>query len=286
MAISINRFYADRLGATLKNPQWSWGAFDSAGRLFLKVWEDEIATFDAAEWAWVDMKNPPVASHGRPERRQHLEAVRNGAEYFGIVCIKKPKAADELVNSIAGFHETPLLRLGKLIEKEGRTYARIEERVPLDEILRHAPAREAANDVVTIIHQPNTKPTTVTAQVENRLGQGKFRDDVLDLWDDRCAISGSSTVEAIRASHIKPWKDSNDQERLDSYNGLPLVATLDALFDAGLISFEASGKMLVSRQLNDAERAIFGLVGKSLSKKPTSETAQYLHYHRSHRFQK
>ena len=65
-----------------------------------------------------------------------------------------------------------------------------------------------------------------------RLGQGKFRSDLLNRWQNSCAVTGSTTLAAIRASHCKPWRLATNAERLDSANGLPLVATLDALFDA------------------------------------------------------
>jgi putative restriction endonuclease len=55
---------------------------------------------------------------------------------------------------------------------------------------------------------------------------------------------------------MKPWKDSNDEERLDPYNGLPLTATYDALFDRGLISFEDDSSILISPALQQSERAL------------------------------
>jgi predicted restriction endonuclease len=50
----------------------------------------------------------------------------------------------------------------------------------------------------------------------------------------------------LRASHIKPWRMSDNSERLDPENGLLLVANLDAAFDAGLLSFTDTGRMLFS----------------------------------------
>jgi hypothetical protein len=52
-----------------------------------------------------------------------------------------------------------------------------------------------------------------------------------------------------------------------------LVANLDALFDAGLISFESSGKMIVSSKLSMAERKIFGIGEGSLIMRPKAKTA-------------
>ncbi len=136
-------------------------------------------------------------------------------------------------------------------------------------------------DIKTIISNTTTDPTTMEAQVTVRLGQGEFGSEVRELWNHRCAVTGSITMAALEASHIKPWADSNGGERLDPNNGILLTASLHKLFDAGLISFEDSGKMLVSSKLSQSERKIFGIVGKTLSIKPSSETANYLAYHRT-----
>ncbi|HEY7157698.1 MAG TPA: HNH endonuclease [Gemmataceae bacterium] len=136
------------------------------------------------------------------------------------------------------------------------------------------------------IQNSNRDSTTKEALVKARKGQGVFRTQVLQRWGNACAVTGSLTLDAIRASHIKPWKQSSDAERLDPANGLPLVASLDALFDRGLISFEGSGKMIVSGRLSKQERRIFGITGRALMQKPAPETAKYLKYHRQYRFQK
>ena len=94
-------------------------------------------------------------------------------------------------------------------------------------------------------------------------------------------MTDAKTADAIRASHIKPWRDSTDEERLDASNGLPLVANLDALFDAGLISFDASGVVLLSPLLDSEDRAVLGLAGLALRAKPSAETKTYLAYHRA-----
>jgi hypothetical protein len=134
------------------------------------------------------------------------------------------------------------------------------------------------------VEQPKIESTTKEALINARNGQGSFRQHVLQLWDNRCALTRSATLKAIRASHIKPWRDSSDEERLDPYNGLPLVATLDALFDAGLIAFNRSGTLLVSSRLNSEERKFLGISSGKLVKKPSACTAEYLEYHRNRFF--
>ncbi|HET7322227.1 MAG TPA: HNH endonuclease signature motif containing protein, partial [Longimicrobiaceae bacterium] len=87
-----------------------------------------------------------------------------------------------------------------------------------------------------------------------------------------------------RASHIKPWRSSSDDERLDPQNGLPLVATLDALFDSGLICFDPAGALVASRRLPAAERSVLRLDGAKLTRYPTEKTQKYLAFHHSNVF--
>ncbi len=79
-----------------------------------------------------------------------------------------------------------------------------------------------------------------------RIGQGKFRQDLLSRFDGRCAVSGLDRPELLRASHIKPWAGSSNVERLDPNNGLLLSAAYDAAFDARLISFAEDGSLLLA----------------------------------------
>lgn len=143
-------------------------------------------------------------------------------------------------------------------------------------------------DIKGVIDDPKIGATGKLAQILARIGQGEFRKCVLEQWGDCCAVTGSKTREAIRASHIKPWRDCDptNGERLDVNNGLPLVASLDALFDRGLISFESSGEMKISSNLSVAEQEIFGIAGASLTRKPTEKMVGYLAYHRDNCFQK
>jgi hypothetical protein len=136
-------------------------------------------------------------------------------------------------------------------------------------------------DIKAILSDTAIDPTTMQAQVTVRLGQGEFGSEVRKLWNHCCAVTGSITMAALEASHIKPWADSIDRERLDPNNGLLLTANLHKLFDAGLISFEDSGKMLFSSKLSQSEREVFGVIGKKLSQKPSAEIAKYLRYHRA-----
>ena len=127
--------------------------------------------------------------------------------------------------------------------------------------------------------------TTRDALVSARVGQGEFRTQVLNAWGCQCAATGCSVVEIIRASHIKPWRDSTNSERLDPNNGLPLIATLDAIFDVGLITFELDGTLLCSALLPESEQDRLALP-KALTQKPTDQQRVFLAHHKQHHFRR
>lgn len=117
-----------------------------------------------------------------------------------------------------------------------------------------------------------------------RLGQDKYRDDMLALWNNACAVTGCSLAAVLVASHAKRWADSTDCERLDPNNGLLLVGTLDKLFDAGLIGFDPNtGAMHVASVVGAHDRALLGLPA-SLRRKPNRKQAAFLRYHLDNRF--
>jgi putative restriction endonuclease len=83
------------------------------------------------------------------------------------------------------------------------------------------------------------------ALIVARRGQGVFKQRVMEI-ESRCRITGVTNPIHLRASHCKPWRDSNNDERLNGENGLLLTPTIDHLFDRGFISFEDSGVLIVS----------------------------------------
>ena len=87
--------------------------------------------------------------------------------------------------------------------------------------------------------------TERTALVQARRGQGIFRDNVRSI-ERACRITRVERMEHLIASHIQPWRDSSNEERLDGENGLLLTPTVDHLFDKGFISFENAGQIIVS----------------------------------------
>lgn len=70
-----------------------------------------------------------------------------------------------------------------------------------------------------------------------RLTQPIFRNKLIKLFKCQCPISGVNIPSLLIASHIKPWAESSEIEKMEEDNGILLSVHIDALFDKGLISF-------------------------------------------------
>jgi putative restriction endonuclease len=125
--------------------------------------------------------------------------------------------------------------------------------------------------------------TERAALAKARVGQGLFRKRLLDIWRG-CAVTGVFFPEILRASHIKPWRFSNNAERLSPYNGLLLLPQYDSLFDAGLISFADSGAILRSKVLEKTTLPVLGINHLASLRKIDVRHKPYLEYHRQHIF--
>lgn len=116
------------------------------------------------------------------------------------------------------------------------------------------------------------------AIIKSRIGQGLYRSRAIDLWKT-CSVTGFSKEKILIASHIKPWKLSNNEERINPYNSLLLVPTLDKLFDNGYIGFEHSGKIMLSNKVEKKDWDRIGITTDLHLREVPSETSQFLEYH-------
>ena len=127
--------------------------------------------------------------------------------------------------------------------------------------------------------------TEKSALILARRGQGLFKQRVRRV-ETRCRITRVERIEHLRASHCKPWRDSDDAERLDGENGLLLTPSIDHLFDRGFISFEADGKLLVSPVAHAESLERMGVpVGERVNVGGFSDgQRRYLEFHRERVF--
>lgn len=99
-----------------------------------------------------------------------------------------------------------------------------------------------------------------------------------------CQLTGISQPDLLRASHIKPWRDSDPMERLDSENGLLLAANADALFDKGYITFDDQGVIKVSPALGGQNLERFGITSAMRIDLRSERRVEYMRHHREHLF--
>lgn len=137
------------------------------------------------------------------------------------------------------------------------------------------------NKIANIDDYLQLSDTERDAVVKARIGQGLFRQYLLDYWGE-CAITGCKNTTLLRASHIKPWSKSNVAERLSLYNGILLSPTLDVCFDSGLISFTNDGEIIISSQLSNEDQLFVGINNNMKLKNISYSHLPFLEYHREH----
>ena len=128
------------------------------------------------------------------------------------------------------------------------------------------------------------KRTEIETLIKARLGQGSFRQNVLEQYPS-CPLTGLDIQPLLIASHIKPWSVCNNNERLDPFNGLMLAPNIDALFDKGLITFDTDGTIKIHPTINPENQKRLGIF-PDMQLKIEPESEKYFEYHRNHVFQK
>jgi len=117
--------------------------------------------------------------------------------------------------------------------------------------------------------------------IKARVGQGKYRNSLLEKYDTKCIVTGITQNKLLIASHIKPWAICDNNERVDVENGLILCANMDRLFDSGLITFRADGKMVVSSFVSEDNKKRLNISSDIVVDLHASERLlDYLEYHR------
>jgi hypothetical protein len=182
----------------------------------------------------------------------------DGREYkwiFNIEIVKEagtpfnPGSSDGVQN-ITGILNVRLSQFPRLSPEQAKALAPLIGGVnpppdpDTEELERENDAHEAE-----ILQRPHLGPLERKALISARRGQGVFRDN-LELIEKSCRVTGLRDLLHLRASHIKPWKLSDDREKVDGYNGLLLSPHIDHLFDRGWITFVDEGHLKASPNLD------------------------------------
>ena len=130
-----------------------------------------------------------------------------------------------------------------------------------------------------ILQNTSMQETEKTQLSKSRRGQGIFRTN-LERIEKRCRLTHLEIKKYLIASHIKPWRDSSNFERLDGNNGLLLSPHIDKLFDKGFISFSDNGDLIISNKLNQKILDSWSIKRLSNVGPFNIEQMKYLDYHR------
>lgn len=131
-----------------------------------------------------------------------------------------------------------------------------------------------------IINKKGLSETEKNQIIKARKGQGRFRRDLIKDCG-YCPISQIDNTNLLVASHIKPWRSSNNHERLNPKNGILFTPTYDKLFDKGLISFNNDKSLIISPKLSFQDQKLLNIVDKmDIPAFPVSGREMFLEYHR------
>lgn len=91
-----------------------------------------------------------------------------------------------------------------------------------------------------------------------RQGQGRFRKELIDAYNGKCAVTGELTLEVLDAAHIMPYLGRHTNK---INNGILIRTDLHNLFDFNLISIEPSSWRIEIHPsiVSDYYRALHGL---------------------------
>ena len=115
--------------------------------------------------------------------------------------------------------------------------------------------------------------------------QNYFKKKLFKLWPTECAITKVKNKKLLIGAHIRPWSKSNDDEKLDEYNGLLLAPNPDKIFELGLISFEDNGKIIISSKLSNEDLTKLN-INKDTVLNLKENHKKYIKYHRENKFKK
>lgn len=186
---------------------------------------------------------------------------------------------DEIHLFYRDIHHTPFVYFGKVTLFEHELKANLPSKFVFKidmfdtELNVTKEIREHAVEYKTL------SKTEREALVKSRLGQGLFRYNLIKLWGS-CSVTDLQNITLLRASHLKPWKDSTNSERLNPYNGLLLIPNYDLLLDKGLITFQSSGNIVVSKRLDKFGQRVFGVSKEMKLRRSFPESKEFLEYHR------
>ncbi|WP_068792362.1 HNH endonuclease [Brevibacillus laterosporus] len=94
------------------------------------------------------------------------------------------------------------------------------------------------------------KSSYLISKSKERIGQATFRQNVMNAYDYKCAVTGETCTEVLQAAHIQPYINENSNH---IQNGIALRVDIHKLFDSGLITINLEYVVIVSSKLMNSD---------------------------------
>lgn len=118
-----------------------------------------------------------------------------------------------------------------------------------------------------------------TGTNNQRIGQQKFRKNVLQNFRYKCAVCRISDMELLEAAHIIPIDDKNLAGKTN--NGICFCSNCHKMFDGGFFSFNEKYKIIISKQKKISDKTLTILKNQNMGKYKISPAKEYLGLHRA-----
>ena len=81
----------------------------------------------------------------------------------------------------------------------------------------------AYDKLIQVINESGISSTEKEIIISARIGQGLFRQNLMNKYNNKCIVTGIDIKRLLIASHIKPWAICPNNERIDPENGFLLL---------------------------------------------------------------
>ena len=224
----------DEMGANMSGQRWTYQETKMAFALYYLIPTTEIDKKNADVWRLAEglqrtprsvaMKLWNIAALDDRRVSQGKVGLKHGSLLDIQIWDEYRKRGDDFIWEGIGL-------LGSLLDHESLT--------PDVRIAAHS-LREGGDRLVT---------------TKQRINQNYFKNCLVQIYGNRCCITGLQLTELLVASHIKPWSAcKNGIERVNPCNGLLLNALHDRSFDRGLITLSKDMKVIVSGKVTHTDQ--------------------------------
>lgn len=265
---------------------------DRTKQAFLLTWKEGNPPYKFEDFQKIEIWR--FRSHKQAKIGDEVYFLKQGKEPRGIFgrgeIIKPPYqiedtwVVDVKINEITDPSKKLFLALEELClmhRPEGLWYSQSSGiKIPDDvaEAIRSSKQWKAADNSKPEVESEELSETSYKAWVETRRGQKIFREKLLLRWKG-CSVTGCSFQDVLVASHIVPWAEASNSERLDVFNGLLLTPNLDKLFDNYFISFNSHGEILISKTIGSKAMHDLGISPTMKLRRTDEKLLSYLQKH-------